>query len=416
MIGEKMRNFNLKKFSILFTLTSIMIGFFFFSSMAETEKKVPLIIKAGKIFRVTHPPLEKGIIVIEGDKISAVAENLVIPEQANIVDYSQGMVFPGFIDACTNIGLEDIERDERDSQETSMSIMPHLRVIDALNPENRFIALARRGGVTSALIAPKGGALLSGQSALINLAGKTVEEMLIKFPVGVHATLGEIPKAIYGQRGQMPSTRMGEIAFLRQALVDANYYYQKGKRDHEKRDFKQEALIPVIKGELPLIVQVNRLSDILSALKIAEEFDLRIILNQGTEAYRIVEILSAKRIPVLLAPVEAYYQSIETRGASYDSPFILNKGRVKIAFQTGDIRYGTSLLHQARAAIENGLSNEEALKALTIYPAEIFGVDNQLGSIEAGKLANLVIFEDDPLAGVAKIKAVIIKGKIVEKF
>lgn len=414
-----MRNFALRKLSIHIWLTLILTatGLFFCPfCLAKSKREGPLIIKAGKILRVTRPPLEKGIILIEEEKIAAVAEDMAIPEAATVLDYPQGIVFPGFIDACTNMGLEDIEPDERDSQETSMSIMPHLRVIDALNPENRFIALARKGGVTSALIAPKAGALLSGQSALINLAGKTVEEMLVKFPVGVHATLGEIPKAIYGKRGQMPSTRMGEVALLRQTLTDAIDYYQKSKRGQEKRDFKQEALIPAIKGELPLIVQVNRLSDILSALKIADEFDLRIIINQGTEAYRLVEILSAKKIPLILAPLEIYYQSFETRGASDNSPFILNKGGVKIAFQTGDIRYGTSLLHQARMAIENGLSYEEALKALTIYPAEIFGVDNQLGSIEAGKLANLVVFEDDPLVGLARVKAVIIKGRIVEKF
>lgn len=415
LLGDKMRQLDFKKIQIernlrIFWPLLIMLIFPLFAN--ENQSSI-IAIKAGKIIRVTHPAIEKGTIIIEKDKIVAVGKDLSIPPEAEIINCPECFVFPGFIDTFTNLGLEDIEIEEQDSSETSFPITPQLRVIDALNPENRFIAFARKNGVTSALVAPIGKNIISGQSALINLAGKNPQEMLLKFPAAIQATLGEAPKEVFGKKGQMPATRMGEVALIRQTLIDTQNYEREKREGMAKKDLKLEALLPLIRGEIPLIIQANRMSDILTALKIAEEFNLKLIISQGAEAYRLAGELSAKRIPVLIGPIEDYFQRIETRGASYEAAKILDEAGVEIAFQTGDIRKGNNLIGQAKESLKYGLSYESALRALTINPARIFGLDKEIGSIEEGKLANLILFEADPLINVGKIKLVIIKGKVI---
>ncbi|MFB0566110.1 MAG: amidohydrolase family protein, partial [Candidatus Aminicenantaceae bacterium] len=307
-----------------------------------------------------------------------------------------------------------------------------------LNPENSFIPIARKRGVTAALTAPGEGNLLSGQSALIHLSGKTMEEMVVKFPVAVHGSLGEMPKLRYGKKGKMPSTRMGEAVLLRQTLIDAQNYlseildYEKKLEEYKKKekereanpsdkpfppstDFKLRSLIPVIKGEMFLALRANRLDDILTALRIAEEFHLKIIINHGADAYKVADKLSSRNIPVLVGPVASYFQMLETRGALYENVVRLHKAGVKIAFQTGSVKNGSDLLYQAEMAVNYGLPYEEAIKAMTLYPAQIFGVESKLGSLDKGKIANVVIFEGDPLKRLSKVRMVIIKGEILEK-
>lgn len=401
---------------ILLFLIFLAGSIFAFPEQSTLDELSLLAIKAGKIVRVTSPSIDNGTIIIDKGKIVSVGKDIPIPNGAKLIEYPDCQVFPGFIDSSTNLGLEDLEPEEQDSGEVTLPITPQVRVIDAFNPDNRFIALARKEGVTSALIAPSGANLISGQSAFINLAGTSLREMVLKFPAAVHGVLGEMPKGIFGKKGQMPSTRMGEVALLRQLLVETKDYQIAQEKNKGQKDFRYESLLAVIKREIPLIIQANRMSDILAAIKIAEEFNLKIIISQGAEAYRLVTRLSAKEIPVLLCPVEYYFQRVETRGASYEAARLLKEGKVNFAFQTGNVRIGNSLIHQARMAIKHGLSYEDALRALTIIPARIFGLEKEIGSIEKGKAANLVIFDDDPLAGLGKLKMVIINGQITDVF
>ncbi|MFB0564336.1 MAG: amidohydrolase, partial [Candidatus Aminicenantaceae bacterium] len=298
------------------------------------------------------------ILVLDG-KIAKVGKNISVPEGAKILNAK--VIIPGLIDSFTNLGTTEIETEDRDFDEATSPITPHLRIIDALNPENSFIPIARKRGVTAALTAPGEGNLLSGQSALIHLSGKTMEEMVVKFPVAVHGSLGEMPKLRYGKEGKMPSTRMGEAALLRQTLIDAQNYlskilnYEKKLEEYKKKekereaspsdkpfppstDFKLLSLFPVIKGEMFLALRANRLDDILTALRIAEEFQLKIIINHGADAYKVADKLSSRNIPVLVGPVASYFQMIETRGALYENVVRLHKAGVKIAFQTGSVK------------------------------------------------------------------------------
>jgi imidazolonepropionase-like amidohydrolase len=386
-----------------------------------------LVLKGGQIITVTQGVIEEGTIVIKDGKIDDIGKNISIPENSQVIDVSSCTVLPGFIDSFTNLGTKEIEANEKDYDEATHPVMPHLRIIDALNPENSFILLARRQGITAALSAPGEGNLLSGQSALIHPAGEYTEDMVLQFPAAVHASLGELPVMRYREKGQLPSTRMGAAALLRQTLIDAVEYKKKlddyqGKKNASEKginppeaDLKLQSLIPVLERQLPLVVRANRYDDILTALRIADEFDLRIILNHGAQAYRAAETLASRNIPVLIGPFSSYYQKMETKNAEYTSAAELNKAGVKFAFQTGGVENISTLLTQARTAVKYGLPIEAAYKGMTLYPAQIFGVDDKLGSLEKGKIADIVVFSGEPLQDIAEVKLVIIGGEVVEK-
>jgi len=409
-----------KKLEIIF-----LLSLFLFSVPQLFSQHDVLVFEGGRIITITRGIIEQGTIVIEKGRIVDIGKNIFIPERSKVIDVSSFTILPGLIDSFTDLGAVDVEEDQRDNDEATHPLTPHLRIIDALNPANRFIPLARNSGITTALTAPGEGNLLSGQSALIHLFGEKMEEMIVKFPVAVHANLGELPKLRYGEKGRMPSTRMGEAALLRQTLIDVQGYIKK-MEDYERKkeqsnekiippdnDLKLQSLIPVIKRELPLIVRANRYDDILTALRIGEEFDLRIILNHGAEAYRLAETLADRKIPVLVGPFSSYYQRMETKNSCYQNVAQLSRRGVKFAFQTGGVKNFSTLINQAKTAIKYGLSLEEAYKGLTLYPAQILGLEGELGSLEKGKIADIVVFSGDPLEETSTVKLVIIKGKIM---
>jgi len=435
----------IKSKSALRILTCFLF-FLFCAGFSAAEDVIAF--RAGRIITVTQGTVEDGILLIQGGKIADVGGKTAIPPGAKVIDASKYTIMPGLIDAFTNLGTTEIESLGGDSDEATSPVTPHLRIVDAFNPENRFIPIARRSGITAALTAPGEGNLLSGQSALIFLSGETIEDMVLAFPVAVHGSLGELPKLRYGAKGLTPSTRMGAAALLRQTLIDAGAYGKK-IRDYEEKlkeyrsrtgeaaggaekkeekkdedlpdepipppvDFKLSALLPLLKGEMPLIVRANRVDDILTALRIADEFGLKIILNHGAEAYKLAGKLAEKKIPVLVGPLSDYFQRLETRDALFTNAVRLHKAGVKIAFQTGSVQNVSDLLYQAEKAVSYGLPYDEALKALTLYPAQIFGVDEMLGSIEKGKSASFVAFEGEPLENLSRVKMVVIRGRVFE--
>lgn len=373
-----------------------------------------LVIRNGRLHTMTRGVIEGGALLIRNDRIAAVGNTVDVPEKAAVIDASGLDVFPGPIDGFTNLGAADIEPENRDHDEASSPVTPHLRITDAMNPTNRLIALARKRGITNVLCAPGESNLLAGQSAFVHLAGHSMKDMVVKFPAAQHGNMGEIPKMHYGAKNRYPSTRMGEAALLRQTLLDARAYMEKLKQpEPPDRDLKLESLIPVLKGELPLMVRANRMDDILTILRITDEYGIKLILNHGSDAHRVADRLAARSIPVIVGPFEAYQMREETARATLEAPAKLIASGVKFAFQTGDFHNYGDLIYQAETAVKHGLDSEEAWKALTIYPAQIFGVDAVLGSLEEGKLANLVIFRGDPLKSVATLKLVIIRGEIL---
>jgi imidazolonepropionase-like amidohydrolase len=375
--------------------------------------------------------IESGVVVMRNGRITAVGAAAPIPPGARIIDISGKTVMPGLIDGFTNLGASDYPSFGEDDDEATDPVTPHMRIIDGLNPANRFFPLALRSGVTAALSAPAEGNLMTGQSALVRLDGATVEEMVVAFPVGIHVTLGESPKARFGTKNRAPMTRMGSAALLRQTLIDASVYAEKLERhrreqaafeagEKEKapppvaRDLKMEALIPVIRGEKPLIVGADRFDDIHTALRVSTEFGLDMILNGGAEAHRLADELSRREITVLWGPMTAPHRELEASKGTTETPSVLAAAGIPFAFQTGSIQNVSGLFTQARAAFASGLPRDEALRGLTLYPAEIFGVADALGSVEVGKMADLIVLEGDPLEEASRVEMVFVGGVEVE--
>jgi len=391
----------------------------------------PLVLRGARLLTVTGGTVEDGILVLRNGQISGVGADTAIPPGAEVLDLTGRTVMPGLVDGFTNLGAADYPSFGEDDDEATDPVTPHLRITDALNPENRFIPLARSAGITAALCAPADGNLVTGQSALVRLAGETVEEMVLRAPIAVHVSLGEAPKRRYGEKDRMPGTRMGSAALLRQTLVDAQGYAEKVARygrdsaafeASEKgagkpaptppaRDLKLESLLPVLRGETPLMVSADRLDDIYTALRIADEFQLRIILNHGAEAHRVAQELARQEIPVIWGPSGTEYRELEARGGTPETPARLWEAHVLFAFQTGSMENLGGLLDQARLAVAHGLPREEALAGLTLYPARLFGAADRMGSLEVGKVADLVVFDGDPLDSLARVEMVFIGGR-----
>lgn len=393
----------------------VVVGLWLCGQVMGMSSADTIAIKNGIVFTVTQGIIEQGQVLIREGKIVAVGKDIAIPDEAYVIDASGMSVLPGFIDGFSNLGGVDIEPQNQDFDEATAPITPHLRIIDAINPENRFISLARKHGITAVLCAPGEGNLLSGQSALIHLHGKYLEDMVVRFPVAVHGNMGEMPKLRYGEKNRYPSTRMGEAALLRQTLTDAQAYkVSRERKEPPPVDFKFEALLPVLSGKLPLMVRANRMDDILTVLRIVEEYKIKLILNHGADAYRVAQKLAEHKIPVVVGPVFSQQLREETSRAILENPALLHKAGVKIAFQTGSFRHYGDLLYQVEMAVKHGLPREVALKAVTLNPAEIFGVADKLGSLETGKIANVVLFKGEPFKTLAKPVAVILRGQIVE--
>jgi imidazolonepropionase-like amidohydrolase len=393
-------------------------------------QETTLVLRGARLLTVSHGIMEEGVLVLKDGLITAVGVDVPIPPGAEVLEMRGKTVMPGLIDAFTNLGAADYPSYGRDDDEATDPVTPHLRMLDALDPDNRFIPLARSAGVTAVLCAPADGNLFTGQSALVRLAGAKAEAMVVRAPVGVHVSLGEAAKLRYGEKNRMPSTRMGAAALLRQTLVDAQAYADRLAR-HEKelaefkaagraegrrepappaRDLKLEALLPALGGEMPLIVSADRYDDIQTALRIADEFQLRIILNHGAEAHRMAGDLAGRGIPVLWGPVGTEYRKPEAKGATPATPRHLADAGVAFAFQTGSVENLTGLLDQARAAMAHGLSYEDALAGLTLRPAQILGAEDRMGSLEVGKAADLVVFDGDPLDALSRVEVVFIGG------
>ncbi len=419
--------------AIAATMTVAIAAAFFLATALTAADQGTTVVRGGNIVTVGRRTIENGTVIIRDGRIAAVGRDLAIPAGARIIDATGCWMLPGFIDAFTDLGLCDPAVSESDRDETSSPMTPQVRTFDGFDPANKYLGLARACGMTTALVAPGTANVVAGQSMLVRLTGNDVAKMAVRASAAMHVSLGEGPKAQFGNKGQAPTTRMGAASMLRQMLLDAGEYRLKLERYESKptdeakaekdksakpeksappaRDLVKESLVQVLKGDIPLVVKADRLDDIMTAVRIAEEFGLRLVINGGAEAYKAKELLAAKKIPVILRPRSAAGLTNETSGSIYENAALLSAAGVTIAFQTGGTRDLGDLLPQAREAVAHGLSGAVALEALTIAPARIFGADKELGTIEAGKAADLLIFEGDPLTTAARLRMSIIGGE-----
>jgi imidazolonepropionase-like amidohydrolase len=384
-------------------------------------------IRNARIITVTGPVIENGTVVITNGKIAAVGADAAVPSGAKVIDGKGLSVYPGMIDADTEIGLTEIGSvaGSVDTNEIGDN-NANIRVDVAIHPDSSHIAVTRVNGITTALTAPRGG-LIAGQSALLNLDGWTPREMVLKSPVAMHLNWpgGGRGRGEFGGFGQQRSVvelrreQDKQIESLKKILRDAAAYADasdaRAKDPSLPRrdvDLKLEALIPVVRGKMPVVINVSLERDIKAAIAFVGEMKLKAIISGGIEAYKVADQLKAKNIPVIVGPVlRLPVNEDDPYDAAFSNAGLLSKAGVKIAFQTNDSAYSRNLPYHAGMAAAFGLPKEEALKAVTIYPAEIFGVADRIGSIEPGKIANLIVSDGDPLEIRTQIKHVFINGR-----
>jgi len=374
----------------------------------------------GKILTMAGQTFDKGTVVVEQQKISALSEDTVPPDGARVIDVSGKYVLPGFIDAHTHIGIyEEIYAEGDDTNEISDPVTPHLRAIDAVNMEDLAFTDALQGGVTTVMTGPGSTNVIGGLSAALKTSAKTVDQAVIKNPAGLKAAFGENPKRVYGSQKKMPATRMATAALLRETLVAAKNYADKirmGKMDPDKlpdRDLKMEAMLPVISREIPLLIHAHRADDILTGLRIADEFNLKVILQHATEGYKIAEELRKRDIPAVVGPALVSRAKVELKDSSLKTAGILARAGVKVAIMTDHpivpIQYLPLL---AALAVKGGMDEEEALKAITTNPAQILGIADRVGSLEPGKDADIVVLSGHPFDWRSRVELVLVNGEI----
>ena len=379
-----------------------------------------LLIKNGHIKTMAGLELENGCILIDDNgKIAQVAQTIEAPEGTQVIDAEGRLVTPGCVDAHCHIGLDNeaMGWEGRDYNEIVDPITPHLRAIDSINPMDEAFANALQGGVTTACTGPGSANVVGGTFVAIKLAGKRVDKMIVKEPLAMKCAFGENPKRCYGQGAKKsPMTRMGTAALLRELLFKAKRYMEdKEAGKNPGFDMKLEAMIPVLKGEIPLKAHAHRADDIYTSIRIAKEFGVRITLDHCTDGALIADELAAEGLSAFVGPTLGNKSKIELANKSFTTPAVLHAAGVPISIITDAPVIPLQYLPMCAGLAANaGLDMEEAWRAITINPAVQTGIGDRVGSLEAGKDGDVVIWAADPLTTIGgEAYITIVDGKIV---
>lgn len=380
-----------------------------------------LAVRAGTIHTMAGEPIENGVIVIRGGKIAAVgpAATTQVPEGFRVLEAA--VVTPGLIDAHGTLGLTGMYNQEQDQDQLDESgaIQPELRAIDAYNPLDKLVEYVRGFGVTTVHTGHAPGALIPGQTCIVKTRGNTVEDAVVKETAMIAATLGDGARRPTGS----PGTRGKTVSMLRSELIKAREYQQKtdaAGEDASKRpgrDLKLETLARVLKKELPLLITADRAQDIASALRVAEEFDINIVLDSGSEAYLLVDEIKAAGIPVIAHP-PMQRAGGEKENASFETPAKLREAGIPVALQTsfeGYVPKVRVILFEGAMAAANGNTFEQALAMITRDAAQILGIADRVGTIEAGKDGDLALFDGDPFEYTTHCTGTVIEGAVLSE-
>ena len=379
-----------------------------------------LLIKNGYVKTMAGADLENGCVLIGDDgKIAAVGTNLTAPEGAVVIDAQGRLVTPGCVDAHCHIGLFNaaVGWEGHDGNEWSDPTTPHMRAIDSIYPQDETFAQAIRGGVTSACTGPGSANVVGGTFAAIKLCGNRVDDMIIKFPLAMKCAFGENPKRVYGQNGRKaPTTRMATAAVLRELLFKSrNYLKAKEEGKDPAFDMKLEAMLPVMRKEIPLKAHAHRADDILTSIRIAKEFDVMLTLDHCTDGEVIAKELAEEGYPAFVGPSFGEKSKVELINKSFTTPAVLHAAGVPISIITDSpVIPQENLPMCAGLAVSAGLPMEEGWRAITINPAVQTGIGDRVGSLEVGKDGDVVIWTADPLVTIgAEAYTTIVDGKVV---
>ncbi len=371
-----------------------------------------LALMGARIMTASDGAIEEGTLLIDGRTIEAIGADVDVPGDAETWDVRGKVLIPGMIDAHTHLGLcqDGVGASQSDEDEVGDPVVPHLRALDAINPEDIAFRDALKGGVTTVGVMPGSFNVICGQPAAVKVVGRTLEEMLVRAPVGMKIAFGERPKQVYGGMKKSPMTRMGIAAILREGLVRAQLYAADG---NGRRDLRQEAMVPVVRKQIPLRAHAHRADDIMSAIRIAREFDLDLIIEHGTDGYKVATELAEAGVGVVHGPWLKTRGNLEQSGRSMDSPRILVENGVLTAFSTDHpVIPIQNHRMQGMTAVEHGVSPDEALKALTLNSARIMGIDDRVGSLEKGKDADVVVLSGPPFEAATRVEGVIVNGNV----
>ncbi|MBO4971219.1 MAG: amidohydrolase [Clostridia bacterium] len=379
-----------------------------------------LLIKNGRVKTMTGAEFENGYVLIGNDgKILSVGETCNETSDMTVIDANGRLITPGCVEAHCHIGVHNsaMRWEGADYNERSDPLTPHMRAIDGINPIDETFALAIKNGVTSACTGPGSANVVGGTFAAIKLVGKRVDKMIIKSPAAMKCAFGENPKGAYGQNGsKAPVTRMATAAMIRDLLFKSrNYLAAKESGKAPAFDIKLEAMIPVIKKEIPLKAHAHRADDIFTAIRIAKEFDVDLTLDHCTDGALIADELAQEGYPAFIGPSFGSKSKIELSNKSFATPGILHKAGVPISIITDAPVIPLEHLPMcAGFAAAEGLPYEEAWKAITINPAEQIGIGDRVGSLAPGKDGDVVIWCDDPLTAIgAQAYVTVVDGKVV---
>lgn len=377
----------------------------------------------GRVLTMAGDEYDDGVVVVRDGKVSAVGprKKVRIPRSVEQIDVSGKWVAPGFVEAHAHLGVHE-EGEGWAGDDTNEMTDPNgarLRALDAINPDDQGFRDALAGGVTTAVVKPGSGNPIGGQTVAMKVWGRIVDEMVIKNPCSVKSALGENPKRVYGEKKTLPSTRLGVTAVIRDALTSAREYAEaRSEKDStEKYDASKEILAKVLAGEVPWCQHTHRVDDIATAIRLADEFGYRLVINHGTEAHLIASHIADRDIPVVIGPLFTSRSKVEVRRRSLENPGHLARAGVKVAITTDHPVVPIDfLIYQVALSVKEGLPREEALKTITINPAEMLDLDDRVGSLAKGKDADIAVWDGDPLDVTSRCLQTFIDGRLVYEY
>ncbi len=380
-----------------------------------------LLLKNLKLITVTGKTYENADVLIDHGKFLDIGENLSAPA-AQAIDLKGHTAIPGIIDSHCHIGMyeDSMGFEGADGNEMTDPVTPHLRAIDAINPEDRCFEEARMHGVTTVVTGPGSANVIGGQFAALKTFGNRVDDMIIKAPAALKAAFGENPKRVYHDLKKSPMTRMATAALFRESFLKAAEYAKNKRSAKEDKpadtDVKKEALLMALNGEVMIKAHAHRADDILTAIRLAKEFNLKLSLDHCTDGYRIPEYIKESGAKVIIGPLFSERSNIELKHLSFEAPRILYENGVEFAIMTDHPVIPVQHLPVCAAiAVREGLPETEALKAITIHAARACGLEDRVGSIEKGKDADMAVYAGDPLDVRSRVRMVLIDGRIVHR-
>ncbi|MFL5571455.1 MAG: amidohydrolase family protein [Gemmatimonadaceae bacterium] len=406
-----MISYNLRS-RIALTVSSLLIA-------AAAASAQTIAITGGKVYPVSGPVIENGTVLITNGKIAAVGANIPIPAGAQRIDATGKIVTPGFVNAATQLGVQEISAvsDTRDESARGRdNIAAAFTVWEGLNPNSVLLAPARKEGITSFVVIPTGG-LVSGQAALVDVVPGTTTDMIIRAPVAMVAEIGDAQAAGLSSRGEL-------IVKLRELLEDARFFqtHRDAFDRAQTRPFVTsrldlQAMIPVIEGRLPLLVTVNRAADIDAAMRLARDYNVKLMIGGGAEAWMMADKLAAARIPVLTGAMNNIPADFASLGQRQENAGLLRKAGVAVAL-VGNAGGGDeeafnvrNIRQEAGNAVSYGMTWDDALRAVTLAPAELFGVTDRVGSLQSGREGNVVVWSGDPFEFTTRAEHVFVRGR-----